>query len=397
MYRQLLHRVACVILTSLIGCSTVHAQEPAASSAYPPVTLGDTQLRTIASPAVGQDYQLKIRLPAGYGTSNDRYPVLYLLDGDHAFGMATDVVQYLVYDGMPDLIVVSPAYGSKHAPPHGGNMRNRDLMFPSSYPPSGNYAGDKYLRFLKDELIPYVDGSFRTVPGDRTLWGYSLGASFALHVLFLEPTLFTRYVILDGFEDDVPELEARFAKQHADLKGMVYLGSGTPRGELFRFAQTLLSRKYSSLRVQYADMAGVNHFAIPGEGLARGLRALFNKPSAFEALLPVARTSGAKVAIARYRELKRTTANDYDFSESTLDQLGWALVEMNKLRDAIAVYALNSKLYSGSSHAQYALGSAYRRLGDVEHAMASLRRAVELNPKNERAAQWLERLQHAKH
>ena len=84
--------------------------------------------------------------------------------------------------------------------------------------------------------------------------------------------------------------------------------------------------------------------------------------------------------------------NDYDFSESTLDDLGWALVEMNRLRDALPVYSLNTSLYPTSSHAHYALAGAYRRLGEVQHAVGSYRRALELNPKNASAAQWLERL-----
>ena len=70
-------------------------------------------------------------------------PALYLLDGDHAFAMATDIVQYLIYGGhIPDLIIVSPAYDSKKAPDEGGkNMRDRDFdMTPE---------GDQYLEFLQ--------------------------------------------------------------------------------------------------------------------------------------------------------------------------------------------------------------------------------------------------------
>ena len=103
---------------------------------YPLVPIANSQLRTIRSSIVGQEYQVKIRLPEDYAGTTKLYPVLYLLDGDHAFAMATDIVQYLIYgQHIPDLIIASPAYDSKKLPAEGGkNMRDRDLIpFPTPY------------------------------------------------------------------------------------------------------------------------------------------------------------------------------------------------------------------------------------------------------------------------
>lgn len=52
---------------------------------YPPVPLACSEMRCIRSSIIGQDYQVKIRLPEAYATTTVSYPVLYLLDGDHAF------------------------------------------------------------------------------------------------------------------------------------------------------------------------------------------------------------------------------------------------------------------------------------------------------------------------
>src|SRR5574342_1153793 len=97
---------------------------------YPLVPIANSQLRNINSSINGQDYQIKIRLPEDYANTTTLYPVLYLLDGDHAFAMATDIVQYLIYgEHIPDMIIASPAYDSKTPPDEGGkNMRNRDLV-----------------------------------------------------------------------------------------------------------------------------------------------------------------------------------------------------------------------------------------------------------------------------
>ena len=114
--------------------------------------------------------------------------MLYLLDGDHAFAMATDIVQYLIYgQHIPDLIIASPAYDSKKLPAEGGkNMRDRDLIpFPTPYNDMTPGAGP-YLEFFKKELIPFVESNYRVMPNDRTLWGYSSSGVFARYLLCLK-------------------------------------------------------------------------------------------------------------------------------------------------------------------------------------------------------------------
>jgi Putative esterase len=143
--------------------------------------------------------------------------VLYLLDGDHAFAMATDMVQYLIYgEHIPDLIIVSPAYGSKNTPEYGGtNMRNRDLVpFPTQWsntPP----GGANFLHFFGQELLPFVASTYRVNESDRTLAGYAFGAFFVLYALFQNPDLFNRLIAIDGFEGRFLVMEEAFSATHS--------------------------------------------------------------------------------------------------------------------------------------------------------------------------------------
>jgi predicted alpha/beta superfamily hydrolase len=172
-----------------------------------PVSIANSELRSIHSEVVGQDYLIKVRLPEDYASSTATYPVLYLLDGDHAFALATDVVQYLLYgQSIPDMIIVSPAYGSKDSPSEGGaNQRSRDLTpFPLSWsdePP----GGARYFQFFQQELIPHVESLYRIDSANRTLYGGSLGLLFVLYSLFQDPTLFKNYIAVDGFHDQLLE------------------------------------------------------------------------------------------------------------------------------------------------------------------------------------------------
>lgn len=88
----------------------------------PPVSILYSEQHILHSTVLDQDYVVKVRLPCeSYSQTTLHYPVLYLLDGDHAFAMATDIVQYLeYYHHIPNLIIVSPAYGSKLSPAEGG-------------------------------------------------------------------------------------------------------------------------------------------------------------------------------------------------------------------------------------------------------------------------------------
>jgi len=251
----------------------------ASTSPYPLVPISNSQLREIKSSIIGQEYQVKIRLPEDYASTTILYPVLYLLDGDHAFAMATDIVQYLIYgEHIPDLIIISPAYGSKIAPAQGGkNMRNRDLLpfhFPSEDMTPG---GVQYLEFFQQELIPFVESNYRVLSNDRTLWGYSLGGVFALYALFEKPNLFQRYIIVDGFEDEYFKIEATYAAQHTDLPIKLFLSAPPSDLGSKKFFDIINERNYTNFRSEFVLLNNIGHFAVGAEGLTKGLVSVFGK------------------------------------------------------------------------------------------------------------------------
>ncbi len=55
----------------------------ATAESAPPVTLPFTEQRSLTSAAIGQQFDLLVRLPDDYATSGKSYPVLYVLDGWH--------------------------------------------------------------------------------------------------------------------------------------------------------------------------------------------------------------------------------------------------------------------------------------------------------------------------
>ncbi len=80
------------------------------------------------------------------------------------------------------------------------------------------------------------------------------------------------------------------------------------------------------------------------------------------------------------------------FRESWVNQLGYRLLRMNKLDDAVAVFELNVEVYPTSSNVYDSLGEAYMKRGDTGLAIQNYERSVELDPGNRNGVEALKKL-----
>jgi tetratricopeptide (TPR) repeat protein len=103
--------------------------------------------------------------------------------------------------------------------------------------------------------------------------------------------------------------------------------------------------------------------------------------------------NGVDAAIARYRTLRSEKPDAYDFSESQLNRAGYTLLQSGRTADAIAVFALNVEMFPDAFNAHDSLGEAYMTAGDIDRAIVSYRRSVELNPDNTNGIEALARLE----
>ena len=102
-----------------------------------------------------------------------------------------------------------------------------------------------------------------------------------------------------------------------------------------------------------------------------------------EVILQTLNESGAAAAVAQYRELRNQFygRQSYDFGEETLLAVA-QLVTQRKPDDAIALLKLNLEYYPKSSRGLSALAFAYTRKLDDASAIATLEKALELDPDN---------------
>jgi len=82
--------------------------------------------------------------------------------------------------------------------------------------------------------------------------------------------------------------------------------------------------------------------------------------------------------------------------EGFVNMLGYQLLRMKKLQEAIRVFRWNVELYPASSNVYDSLGEAYAEAGETEAAIANYEKSLELNPGNEAGRRMLEKLRQKK-
>lgn len=242
--------------------------------------LYNTTEQNIYSESVNDTFRILVSLPDNYSLSEQKYPVLYVLDGDIAFGMAASIARYLqIGDNIPELIIVGIGYGSidKSA----GEKRKRD------YRPTSANGAENFLSFLEEELIPHIDSNYRTVPGDRTINGYSIGGLFGLYSLFTKPEIFSRYILgspsLSWDDYSIFKYEENSPGKILDKKINIFIsvGSEEPDEKYFNPIDNLVTqmqeRKYSGVKLEAKVFDGSSHLAGPPESLTHGLLSVFGK------------------------------------------------------------------------------------------------------------------------
>ncbi len=128
---------------------------------------------TIQSKVLDQQRTIYIYEPRSQSV-NEPSQVLYLLDAERNFLFAAGMLNFLEDRGIcPPIILV----GIPNAP----GQRETDLI--------PGVGADKFLSFLKKELIPQIDKSYRTAPY-RIISGHSSGGIFATYALLESPDTF---------------------------------------------------------------------------------------------------------------------------------------------------------------------------------------------------------------
>ncbi len=151
--------------------------------------------------------------------------------------------------------------------------------------PTGGYGpeyqkhsggGPKFRQFLGEELIPFIDRTFRTT-GKRVLVGHSYGGLFASWTLHTAPELFQGYVIVSPslWYDERWLFAQRPVAPKSRLRAYLTVGSlegsgHDMQGDLARFAKLLRGRPL--LQVRHEVLPDETHNSLFPSAFSRGIR-----------------------------------------------------------------------------------------------------------------------------
>ena len=335
--------------------------------------------RILHSNIMDEDRLLFVHLPRDYEDTQLSYPVLCLLYADlyNYYLDAASIAEKLGSTGeIPPMIIVGVA----------NTNRYRDLLPVKIRGRTDSGGADNFLRFIEEELIPYVDKNYRT-KNYRILAGPQAAAVFSLYSLITKPKLFNAIISENPFMNPenaaflFPKAES-FFKKTTSLKNLLYIKcekNERPQDLEYveKFTTLLESNTPEDFRFEVEIREPSGYFIAPLP-FQEGLRMFFpghKLPENFQ-------TNSVKNIIDYYEKLSEDYGFEVDPPSLMMTFEGDKLTERRKTREAIALFEYQLDLYPKSLNALWRLGESYRSMGDFEKASEYYRKFLDIEDRD---------------
>jgi predicted alpha/beta superfamily hydrolase len=285
-----------------------------------PAAILGSETHVMTSQQNGRTYQITVSLPLGYDAPPGadwpvhdipaQWPTVYVLDGDWYSAMVAGIIRPMSWCGnTSDAIVVGIGYPEDTDPKESFRVsfvrRDHDLtpikdeatqkaMEAAHKRPVPNGDATGFHNFLKQELIPFIETTYRADPARRVLVGHSYGGLFALFGMFITPDLFRALVIgsptLSYGNRWTFQQEEAFAKEQRRIPASVYLFVGELEESLtdqtvtdtLRMGAILQGRQYEGFSLVKRVFEDQGHCEVAAPGMQWGLKHALKKHAGSE-------------------------------------------------------------------------------------------------------------------
>ena len=356
---------------------------------------------SVTSKILGEKRHIWVSLPKGYNEdifTSQKFPVIYLLDGNSNFQIVNGIVQQL--SGMngnltlPESIVVGIL----------NTDRTRDLTpsHAASDPTSG--GGEKFAQFLEKELIPYIDSAYHTAPFS-TLIGHSFGGLTAVNIFINHTNLFNAYIAIDptiGWDDRklLEQSKQLLAQKNFSGRSLFLaiantmpFGMDTLRarhdtsGGTYHIRAILdlkdALQKNKTLIWNYKYYADDEHVSVPPIAEYDGLRFLFRfckipQDQIHQFYNPTAKIDVAAILTNYYKQISAHMGYTVLPPESMLNDMAYEFLNNGQNGKAYQLFSLIIKDYPQSFNAYDSMGDYYNGQKNKEKAIEYFKKAYQI-------------------
>lgn len=372
---------------------------------------------SVESKILNEKRKIWVYLPNGSNAnaifSQQKYPVVYLLDGNAHFASVVGMIQQLSQVNgntvCPEMIVIGIP----------NTIRERDLtptktgddpFLKQSSPIRISEAGggEAFMSFIEKELMPYIDAKYPTQPY-KTLIGHSLGGLTVMNALINHTKLFNSYIVIDPsmWWDNMNFLKTtKKALAEKDFTGAtLYLGiantmqSGVDIKKLQKdtsvFARGMRSnleldnfiktQKPKGLRYAGKYYQNDTHGSVPLITEYDALRFIFEKYQLRienKDILDPESAFADKIQL-RYKDISKLFGYEVKPSESEINTWGYRFLQRKQFKKAEEFFKMNVTNYPESSNVYDSYGDFYIALGDKSKAIEQFRKALSIKENGE--------------
>jgi predicted alpha/beta superfamily hydrolase len=367
----------------------------ASAQTVEPIKSGQGEVVTMHSGILKEDRKIMIYAPKDSVNPEKKYPVVYVLDADNHF---TQMVEYSKYLSRQDVYVIPPLIvvgitntdRNRDLTPSHGNVDYSGKLDTTTNSPYKNSGGNElFFQFIQKELIPYVNSNYKTQPY-RIFAGHSFGALTTINCLINYPDMFDAYIAVSpSFWWDqkfLLKLADKKLKAGSTLSKTLFYSDGnegsspgsTFHTDVLKFDSLLKKRSIKGLYFEYMTYPIESHMTVPIKSYYDGLRFIYHQwtlpPVGDEEVNP-------EIVMRHYKGLSQRFGYPILPDEAYFN--GWAqwlVKNPATLNNGIKLLEMNTINYPSSSRAFAALGAAYAMKGEKQNAIASYKKASELNP-----------------
>ncbi len=333
----------------------------------------------IPSKILHEQRSISVYTPADYAITSDRYPVIYLLDGEHNLLYTAGMISYLQKSQlMPKAIIVA--------------INNVDRVRDFTPVPSKELYGlpqmggaDNFLRFIAEELKGEIAKRYR-IASYSILVGHSYGGIFAIYSQQVAPQLFNAHITISPslFYDEralVKSANQYFLQDNPKTPQFMYMTVANEYPEFKQsvqaYAKVLQHSAPESFSWHFKELPQETHMSSFHLAMFEGLKLLFNGWYLND-VAPFLEHGKFDDIQAYYQNLSEKFGYAIDVPSETVAAAGYYLVENKRVDEAIEIFKDQVSKYPLIGNVYFNLSQAYQAAKHTDLAIKFADQACQL-------------------